>query len=279
MTNEIKKKLYLTFAILLLVVWLIPQFSGIFIRNGLTLTLPNIIYIILYAITILFAVVLIKKYRLMRSLKVGVIITIGTIAVIGIFAFRVVTFYIANSTLSSIFALHTGYLSMIPRNIALYLGVVGLWGTYKIKTGDNPNNNTVNDADAPQNETQTNHTFDINENLRRSIYHKYCEEVKKSLKSPASAVFCTIDELTIIDNYGVYIVSGWVDSQNSYGAMIRTNVKLELAIENGQLVLKTNLAMLHSKALAGKMAGYYVIGAVITAILFAISYFFINGMF
>lgn len=46
--------------------------------------------------------------------------------------------------------------------------------------------------------------------------------VKDSLKSPSSAKFCSITDATVthIGN-GRYRVSGWVDAENSFGAVIR----------------------------------------------------------
>ena len=44
----------------------------------------------------------------------------------------------------------------------------------------------------------------------------------QTLKSPASAQFCDLEQMTITrETNGSYIVSGFVDSQNSYGASIR----------------------------------------------------------
>ena len=43
------------------------------------------------------------------------------------------------------------------------------------------------------------------------------------LKAPATAVFPTFDEMVINGSDGHYSVSGFVDSQNSYGATVRSN--------------------------------------------------------
>ena len=42
------------------------------------------------------------------------------------------------------------------------------------------------------------------------------------LKAPATAKFPDLDEMIVNGSDGKYNVSGYVDSQNSYGAMIRT---------------------------------------------------------
>ena len=43
------------------------------------------------------------------------------------------------------------------------------------------------------------------------------------LKAPASAKFPAFNEMVVNGNNGHYSVSGFVDSQNSYGAFIRSN--------------------------------------------------------
>ena len=48
------------------------------------------------------------------------------------------------------------------------------------------------------------------------------------LKSPASAVFPPLNQMVVSGQDGKYAVSGFVDSQNSYGAMIRTNYSFNI---------------------------------------------------
>lgn len=47
--------------------------------------------------------------------------------------------------------------------------------------------------------------------------------IKPYLKAPSTAVLCSPDELRIQMNDNSYEVSGYVNSQNSYGAMIATD--------------------------------------------------------
>jgi len=50
------------------------------------------------------------------------------------------------------------------------------------------------------------------------------EIVKENLKSPSTAKFCSYSEAKILYlGNGQYQVSGWVDAQNSFGAMLRKN--------------------------------------------------------
>ena len=46
-------------------------------------------------------------------------------------------------------------------------------------------------------------------------------EARKNLKTPGVAKFVSMDNPTYFENAGTYFTSGEVDSQNSYGAMLR----------------------------------------------------------
>lgn len=59
--------------------------------------------------------------------------------------------------------------------------------------------------------------------------------VEKNLKSPSSAKFCLMSEASIYyngeeDGGSRYTVSGYVDAQNSFGAMIRKNFTVNLTV-------------------------------------------------
>lgn len=91
------------------------------------------------------------------------------------------------------------------------------------------------------------------------------------LKSPATAQFCDLEEMTITKDNGAYIISGYVDSQNSYGAMIRTPYKLTVFKENGTWK-NANKFISSSVKIGSSVVGltilYTIIGIIITAILF-----------
>jgi hypothetical protein len=72
-----------------------------------------------------------------------------------------------------------------------------------------------------------------------SAYTVARQFVEQQLKSPRSAVFSRYRDTKIIHNKdGTWIVQGWVDSQNSFGAMIRSNYILLLEPEgNGRYTL------------------------------------------
>ena len=77
---------------------------------------------------------------------------------------------------------------------------------------------------------------------RRKILDALKPYINASLKAPRSAIYCSPEELSVSsrgsNNYTVY---GFVDSQNSYGAMLRTNFEYNVRemsdgsyiIENG----------------------------------------------
>lgn len=46
--------------------------------------------------------------------------------------------------------------------------------------------------------------------------------VKGKLKSPSTAKFCSVTEATIGCSGNTWVVRGWVDAQNGFGATVRT---------------------------------------------------------
>jgi hypothetical protein len=60
------------------------------------------------------------------------------------------------------------------------------------------------------------------------------EEILKNLKSPSTAKFPSNKEIVVKvdkDDNSLYVVSMWVDSENSYGAMLRQNVLLQIILK------------------------------------------------
>lgn len=104
-------------------------------------------------------------------------------------------------------------------------------------------------------------------------------EVKKQLKSPASAVFCSSEELEITQKSdGSFSVVGYVSSQNSYGAMIKNDFRCEMIEENNGSY-KITACVVGERAAAqaaGEFAGNYIISLIITAIGGGILYFIIK---
>lgn len=113
-----------------------------------------------------------------------------------------------------------------------------------------------------------------------NIYQIFCNQVKAGLKAPATAVFCNENELLIKENNGKYYVSGWVDSQNSFGAMIRTQINnFKIVNINGKLVVKSNIKSIAICKLLGNLALNYIIGIIITLVLFVICFSALGSLF
>ena len=119
-------------------------------------------------------------------------------------------------------------------------------------------------------ETQMN-----NEEIMKVVKPAICAQ----LKSPASAQF-PVDMISIVgDEIRGYHVAGYVDSQNSYGAMIRNDFTADVAIENGFPVVKSSsVAVKASKERAKAFGINYVAITVFTIIMGAILYFIISMM-
>lgn len=99
------------------------------------------------------------------------------------------------------------------------------------------------------------------------------------LKSPASAQF-PVDLISIVgDETRGYQISGFVDSQNSYGAMIRNDFTATVAIENGFPVVKSSAIAAKATAQRAKEFGInYVAISIITAIGGVILYFITSAI-
>lgn len=99
------------------------------------------------------------------------------------------------------------------------------------------------------------------------------------LKSPASAQF-PVDLISIVgDEARGYQVTGFVDSQNSYGAMIRNDFAATVAIENGFPVVKTATVAAKATAQREKEFGIsYLAITLVTIAGAAILYFIISAI-
>ena len=63
--------------------------------------------------------------------------------------------------------------------------------------------------------------------LRSELKSKFENEVKEDLKSPSSAIF-TYNNFTYNTNTKRFTIEGWVEGQNSFGAMVKQKFKLNL---------------------------------------------------
>lgn len=102
------------------------------------------------------------------------------------------------------------------------------------------------------------------------------------LKAPATAQFCSLEEMTVTSNGDVYIVGGYVDSQNSYGAVVRTPFKITVFKENG--IWKNADKFVNTSAvIEGKIISHtivwWILGIFGSIITFLVYYFTIMSKF
>ncbi|MBO5373080.1 MAG: hypothetical protein J6A75_10255 [Lachnospiraceae bacterium] len=114
-----------------------------------------------------------------------------------------------------------------------------------------------------------------NEEIMKVVKPVICRQ----LKSPASAQFPT-ELLTIVgDETSGYEVSGFVDSQNGYGAMIRNDFTAKIVIESGIPVVKDSSVAAKANVERAKQFGAnYLAISIFTFISAAIMYFIIMAM-
>lgn len=60
--------------------------------------------------------------------------------------------------------------------------------------------------------------------------------IKDNLKNPSGAKFCGYDELHINqEENGTFLVTGWVDATNSFGAVLRNDFQVTFERRNGHM--------------------------------------------
>jgi hypothetical protein len=100
------------------------------------------------------------------------------------------------------------------------------------------------------------------------------------LKAPATARFCALEEMTITINGDMYIVSGYVDSQNSYGATVRTPFKVTVFKEN-ETWKSADKFISMSASIGAQVVShtiiYWIIGIILSLASFAFFYFIISS--
>lgn len=114
-----------------------------------------------------------------------------------------------------------------------------------------------------------------NEEIIKAVKTAICAQ----LKSPASAQF-PVDMITIVgDETRGYHITGYVDSQNSYGAMIRNDFAADVTIENGRPVVKSSsVAANANKARAKAFTVNYIALLIIVGVVGVLLYFLISMM-
>lgn len=114
-----------------------------------------------------------------------------------------------------------------------------------------------------------------NEEIMKVVKPAICAQ----LKSPASAQF-PVDLISIVgDDLRGYQVSGFVDSQNSYGAMIRNDFATTVSVENGFPVVKSSSVAAKANVQRAKNFGIsYLAITLWTIIGGALMYFIISAI-
>lgn len=102
------------------------------------------------------------------------------------------------------------------------------------------------------------------------------------LKAPATAKFCSLEEMTVTEAGEKYYVSGYVDSQNSYGAMVRTPFKLTVfkdneGWKNADTIVSTD-SVIKTNIFAHTLI-WWILGILGSIITFCIYYFIIYSGF
>ena len=168
------------------------------------------------------------------------------------------------------------FLSRFSNLFLLYLVIIEIVGLVTRKENDNLEDDTILESNY---EYETYNTRERRHSsvLLDNIYDLYVKDCEKVLKAPATARFCNKEDLVITKQNGVYTVSGWVDSQNSYGAFIRTKLSIKIVCEDGLLIIKSHASKSAVKSFLGNMAARYIFAIIITIISFALIYLLISG--
>ncbi len=93
------------------------------------------------------------------------------------------------------------------------------------------------------------------------------------LKAPQTAVFPPLEQFNVIGGNGNYKISGFVDSQNSYGASIRTPFSMNVNKNTGMWACSDKFVSTSSQ-IGAQMVGntilYWILGIIGTLITYAI---------
>ena len=98
--------------------------------------------------------------------------------------------------------------------------------------------------------------------------------IKPTLKAPMTAVLCTPQELRItVDANGEYSIGGYVNSQNSYGAMISTDFTAMARYVNGMWMIgNVQVGVQNAKNYAKSFVANYIAISIFVAVMGGLGY-------
>ena len=98
--------------------------------------------------------------------------------------------------------------------------------------------------------------------------------IKPTLKAPMTAVLCTPQELRItVDANGEYSIGGYVNSQNSYGAMISTDFTAKARYVNGMWMIgNVQVGVQNAKNYAKSFVANYIAISIFVAVMGGLGY-------
>lgn len=200
-------------------------------------------------------------------------------------------------------------LFVIPINVALlrYIITFGVFFGFAVIMDKTINSsNSVNDETTAKEDSAQQPKVIANEGMSAQaqfVFNEKMEQIKETaiqiddmveaklfaqavelqlLKAPATAQFCSLEEMTVTTTGDVYVVSGYVDSQNSYGAIVRTPFKITVFKDNG--VWKNADKFINTSAvIQGQIISntiiWWILGIIGSVITFLIYYFTIMSKF
>ncbi len=98
--------------------------------------------------------------------------------------------------------------------------------------------------------------------------------IKPSLKAPMTAILCSPQELRItVDATGEYTIAGYVNSQNSYGAMISTDFTAKARYMNGMWMIgNVAVGVQNAKNYAKSFVSNYIAISIFVAVMGGLGY-------